>query len=810
MTARPLFRVSRSYAAQAVEGKWLSRKNRIWVLIALAVAFFVRVNALAAQSLWNDEGTSVALAQTSIPAIINAAARDIHPPLYYFLLHVWIQGAGISEFAVRFLSVIAGVLVVALMFRIAREFFDQDVAVIAAVLSALNPFQTYYAQETRMYIWVTLFASFSVWAMVTMLKPAREVHPRPLPRQMRTRILALCGYILATIGALYTNYYAFTLILFENLAFLAYLVWARRERRPRLTHTIIVWIAAQVMVALAYLPWLAFARASITAWPGISEPITFWDMSWRIASAFVSASDVLINWQGLLVGIYLLFFVGGLLPSRDLFRQSAWGIVTCALWAVVPLLTMYVVSLSRPAYNPKFLLLATPGFLILVARGVSVFYPGLFLRERAPYASLSDSAAKRLARSIASIVKLAIGALFAAGTVLALQNMYTAPQLQRDDYRGIVNYINALATERDVVIVNAPGQMDVVRYYYRSPAKLVALPVGRPPNRAATQTALEELATRENIFGIYWAAEQADPDQLIERYLAETTYKASDEWHGNVRLAQYTLPTQAELTAFQTGVHFGDEIVLEGYKYSAPPLVITDFAPVELEWRPLRFPPTTRYKVFAQLLDAQGQLVSQRDAEPGDGFRPTDQWKSDATVIDRLAIPIPPGLASGAYSVIVGLYRADNGARLPASSGGDYFTLGSLQVAKKPLSSHALFLTPTPNAILKDISLLGYEFEQGEANGFARGEFIPLVLYFQARAKPAGDLLLEVQLRDSGNNVLAAARAFENYPSSRWDENEIVRDVQYLNIPPDALPGAYKIVVTDGTSSVEVTRVQVR
>src|SRR3954453_11134868 len=102
-TTRPLFRLARSYAAQAEDGKWLSLKNRIWVMIALAVGLVLRANQLGAQSLWNDEGTSVAVARTSIPAIINAAAHDIHPPLYYILLSGWIQAAGITEFALRYL-----------------------------------------------------------------------------------------------------------------------------------------------------------------------------------------------------------------------------------------------------------------------------------------------------------------------------------------------------------------------------------------------------------------------------------------------------------------------------------------------------------------------------------------------------------------------------------------------------------------------------------------------------------------------------------------------------------------------------------
>ncbi|MBI4672711.1 MAG: glycosyltransferase family 39 protein [Chloroflexi bacterium] len=833
---RPMFRVSRSYAAQAADGEWLSLKNRVWVLIALAVAFFVRVNGLGAQSLWNDEGTSVALAQTSLNAILNAAARDIHPPLYYWLLHNWVPFAGISEFALRFFSVIAGVLVVALTFRIAREFFDQDVAVIAAVLSALNPFQTYYAQETRMYIWLTLFACVSVWAMVRWLKPglvesnvmrqtsgdrpqrviasgATQSHGanfRSNSWGISTQTWIAPGiFVLATLAALYTNYYAFTLVLFENLAFVVWLILVWRRGAPPFA-TLAVWLGANLLIVLAYVPWLAFARASLTAWPGISEPMALWDMTWRILSAFVTGSDVLVSWQALVVLTYILFFVGGLLPSRDLFQQSAWGIVLCALWTAVPLLAMYVVSLARPAYNPKFLLLATPGLLIVVGRGVSVLYPGLFLRERAPYASLSDSATKRLARSVMGLMKLTIGALFAAGTVLALQNMYTAPQLQRDDYRGIVNYINALATARDAVIVDAPGQMDVVRYYYRGDADLRTLPVGRPVHAEQTRAAIVDVITKhDKLFAIYWATEQADPQQLVERSLSEVSFKASDDWRGNVRLAQYAVDLLGQ--NFAARIPFGDEIFLRRFSLPDKAYAGGDIIPLELVWVATN-PPRTNYKVFVHLLDAQGRIAAQHDGEPQNGFSPTSRWQIGDEVSDKIGIWLPVGLPPGEYNIVVGLYRGDTGERLKLKDGTDALTLGALTLGKRIASPAQLLLDETLNARFDALRALGYNLSQNHSpvREFKRGEFIPLVLYWQAVAKPARDLKVSAQLLDQGGNVVASTRAFENYPTSRWDENEIVRDMLHLNIPPNALPGEYKIIVSDGTSSFDVTRVQVR
>lgn len=797
----PIFRVSRSYGAQAVDRAWLSLKNRIWVLIALAVGMFVRVNALGVQSLWNDEGTSVAVAKLSVGAIANAAANDIHPPLYYWLLHFWIPLTGDGEFAIRFLSVFAGVLVIAVTFRIAREFFDQDVAVIAAVLSAFNVFQTYYAQETRMYIWVTLFAALSVWMLVRLFKPSRADRSLAPSRH----IAFIAGYLLFTLGALYTNYYAFTLVVFENIAFFFWLIWAWRNQQPQLLRAIALWVGMQIIVVLAYLPWLVLARQSLTAWPGISEPMSLPTMAWKIASAFSTGADTPLDYQFALVAAYILFFIGGLLPSRDLFKHSAWGIVTCALWALVPLLAMYLVSLSRPAYNPKFLLLATPGFLICIARGVSVLYPGLFLRERAPYATIRDPIKTRLARQYIGILKLFVGGLFAAGTVLALQNMYDDPRLQRDDYRGIVNYINAVATPNDAVIVNAPGQLDVVRYYYHSPARLIGLPVGRPMDETATANALQQLITTQtNLYGIFWATDQADPRQEIETALAQSAYQAGNDWHGNVRLAQYAIELQPRV--FDGRIPFGDEIFLRRFGLGDKPLAGGDILPLDFAWVALK-PPATNYKVFVHLLDSTGHIISQHDGEPHNGLQPTSQWEPGVEIDDRVGIVIPPGTPPGDYTLAMGLYRADTGARLTLKDGSDTLTLGSLTVSKRLVPRAALFYKPVQDAKFNALDAIGYQLTQTD---YTRGEFIPLVLYFQARANPSTDLNIQVQLRDQGDNVIAAVRAFPAYPTSRWDMNEIVRDVQSLAIPQNALLGEYKIVLTDGAQTFPLTRVSVQ
>lgn len=741
---QPFTRLARNYQARVVDRSWIRGINYFWVLVAIAAGFALRVNRLGVQSLWNDEGTSVALARLSLPAVISGAAHDIHPPLYYLLLHYWMTLAGDGEFGLRFLSVLAGVLLVAVTFRVARMFFDQEVAIIAAFLSAVSAFQLYYSQETRMYVLVALWCAFSVWSMARLLLKSNGLAIAPW-----------LAYLLTTIAALYTHYFAFTLVLFENLAFLTWLIWvwlaARGESGAPLlnpspqsrekqngtgeseasfTRAIFpippalstqkgesrgeggfvvasgvqpsqrssgrglfiaaaAWIAAQFLIVLAFLPWLVFAGNQLTTWPAISAPISGSDLIIRVLSAFILQIDAPIGPETWIVAAYGIFFLVGLLPSLDLFRQSAWGIGVAALWALVPLIAMYAISLQRPDYDPKFLLLATPGFFIIAARGLSMLNPGFFLRERA---RRSFQERNGVVRSIMTWQFLFTFGIVTGGAFIAIRDVYYDPRLQRDDYREIARYIDSVATAQDAVLVDAPGQIEVFRYYYHGPGDVQTLPIGRPLQLDATRSALEELTTRHrNLYAVFWATEQADPDNVVEKYLSQAAFKAGEEWRGNVRFAQYSLPSAFVGTGPRdSGVIFGNEIELVGYQIGAPLTSSGGSAqatwarpgsivPLELRWTSLATP-AANYKVFIHLLDASGKLVSQRDTEPVSGFEPTTTWKIGDKIQDLEGLLIPPATPAGKYSIELGLYRPEDGTRLRLASGDDRLVLDSLVI----------------------------------------------------------------------------------------------------------------------------------
>jgi hypothetical protein len=104
---------------------------------------------------------------------------------------------------------------------------------------------------------------------------------------------------------------------------------------------------------------------------------------------------------------------------------------------------------------------------------------------------------------------------------------------------------------------------------------------------------------------------------------------------------------------------------------------------VALLWEVLETPEAS-YKVYLHLFDAQGQLVSQVDAEPVSWFRPTGSWAAGDRWVDRYQLPLPEALPSGEYTLRVGMYHPATGERLPVTEGetpvGDGYIVGTLTV----------------------------------------------------------------------------------------------------------------------------------
>ena len=145
--------------------------------LIIAVSLWIRTRVLGA-GFWIDEGLSVGIAHHSLSSIPDLLRQDGSPPLYYLLLHVWIGAFGDGERATHMLSLLFALACIPLAYWAGRSIFGPLTGWICAGLAAVDPYLTYYGQETRMYAMV---AALSFVAAVAYVHGVLDGRRRYLP-----------------------------------------------------------------------------------------------------------------------------------------------------------------------------------------------------------------------------------------------------------------------------------------------------------------------------------------------------------------------------------------------------------------------------------------------------------------------------------------------------------------------------------------------------------------------------------------------------------------------------------------------------
>lgn len=205
----------------AVESSATARGEYLtFVGIFLAGAAF-RFYQIGVESIWIDEYHSITLALSGGPLqIVRAAAADVHPPLYFLLLRLWLDLFSDSLAWARGFSAVVSLLALIPLWRLARRLAGPTAALLAAALLALSPYQLWYAQETRMYALLVLAEVSLFYFLVAFLSPERS--------SPRRRAFLCAGLFLCSAAVIFTHFYFVFLLTFVAL----YWVLSLREARP--------------------------------------------------------------------------------------------------------------------------------------------------------------------------------------------------------------------------------------------------------------------------------------------------------------------------------------------------------------------------------------------------------------------------------------------------------------------------------------------------------------------------------------------------------------------------------------------------
>jgi len=330
---------------------------RFWSLpvalrIALGVAFLAGFSlALRTQGLhgryWIDEGLSVGISSHPLTDIPSVLRQDGSPPLYYLILGAWMDVFGVGEARTHMLSVAFAVLDVPAAFLAARAMFGSRAGWIAALLTAMNPFLTYYAQETRMYALVALLSTIVAGTFVLSFVQRRRAW--------------LPVFALALVLLMYSHNWGLFLAVGTGVALLVLLA-GDPDRRGLLRDAILAYGAVAVLYA-PWLPSLAF-QAAHTGAPWSEAPTT---------KEALGAVTSLLGGAGAATAFALAAGTGlaGLLVTPRLRGPKARAVLALLTMGIVALALAWTLSQISPAWATRYLSVLIGPLLLVGAAGLA-------------------------------------------------------------------------------------------------------------------------------------------------------------------------------------------------------------------------------------------------------------------------------------------------------------------------------------------------------------------------------------------------------------------------------------------------------
>jgi uncharacterized membrane protein len=226
------------------------RFSAIYLVVVVLISVGLQIFAASQRSFWEDEAFTSTFARQGPEIVAKMTDWDVHPPLYMYMAASWGKVFGYDEFGLRLLSILFSEFTLFLVYFFARTLMDTRTALAAVTILSFSPLFLMFGNNARYYslaTFLTVAVVFSMWQYSKSRKP-----------------IYLLSYILSSIAFLY--------LLFASVVVIAasagwwFVNWRRREQRSLLD--VLIWLMAQTLVFLAYLPGIQQLTGVLDRAPG--------------------------------------------------------------------------------------------------------------------------------------------------------------------------------------------------------------------------------------------------------------------------------------------------------------------------------------------------------------------------------------------------------------------------------------------------------------------------------------------------------------------------------------------------------------
>ena len=392
-------------------------KYTIW--FPLLAAIILRIVHLGGRSLGGDEGLTACLASAPISDTIAGCMLNFQQPLYYVLLWPWVRILGLNEFSLGLFSVIAGVLIVYYVFKLAELIGGNRIAFLSAMIAALSPYMVFISNDCQPH---ALTGLFTIGAAYYFYRATNE----------RDRNLWLLTSAF-TAASIYTHPIGFALVIFQFL----YIVLDSNARNFFIIRNYLLSLAAVIIV---YLPQV-FAtsnRLKLQAEAGAAS---------SAAGSFVAILERFsISLNRILTGC--CFSADGAAGFNSL---QGWGLLLNFITLVFTILTaviiIYFLIKNRPKWGLFLLLLCLVPFVLIFRANADLMQFSLSSAALCILISLAVLSLNKTFRISFLAVYLVIAG-FSLGKAYSLPVSIVKPE----NYRAISSIIKSSRFKLDNVI----------------------------------------------------------------------------------------------------------------------------------------------------------------------------------------------------------------------------------------------------------------------------------------------------------------------------------------------------------------------
>ncbi len=624
--------------------------------LLLMAALALRAGGLDRWSLWYDEAYCWWVAsQVPLGEMIQLSVQEVVPPLYYLLLRAWIPLAGATEFALRWPSVLLGVLTVACAARLAGRLTGSRVGAVAAALlfAAGTPF-LWSSREVRMYGPVLAWTLLADVALLEVFV-ASSAHRRRLWAWLWAAAALAALYTLALAGFWLIGQGLIALVLTTKSSPLPSTPSRGSAAAGRGVRTLLL---PALAVAVLYLPWawvaMRMGPATQTYWHGFMPPLHLLRLS---LSGMTVMEHMPPEGVETVAGLMLLTSFLALAVSRPHLVAGLYPVLY-----VLPLGLIALVFRQIPKWGPRHATLFAPGPLLALA----VAWMSIWGIRR------------RGLRALAVLFVAAATLLNSRFFWEADRNLLTNPAYAREDWRGTARYVKEHRAPGDVVIIST-GSVFPAWLYYAGEEGLLPMPndplldvthvltyteVARQLNAALAPCALPSAPC--SVWLIAWLDEVTDPTRLVETLLEDVAQEEPVPQFRGLRVRRFLISRPPDFTPEPPTTDQPEAELLPGIRlwgYTLPEGPHPADRPMELRaWWTTEDPkPHTGllYTASFRLQDALGTEWGQDDRIVTDGNYRPERWPPGTPVLGRFFLRLPAGMPPGVYTPTLTLFTTE-------------------------------------------------------------------------------------------------------------------------------------------------------